>query len=74
MYKELHEDMVASGIEIDGPTNIAKFVEFNLGDTKKGFEEAEVVIERSYKTEAVHQRYIEPHAVVASVSEDESVI
>ncbi|MED5472896.1 MAG: xanthine dehydrogenase family protein molybdopterin-binding subunit, partial [Pseudomonadota bacterium] len=39
----LHEDMVASGIEIDGPTNIAKFVEFNLGDTKKGFEEAEVV-------------------------------
>ena len=35
----LHEEMVASGIEIDGPTNIAKFVEFNLGDTKKGFEE-----------------------------------
>ena len=66
----LHEEMVPSGMEVNGPTNIAKFVEFNLGDTKKGFEEAEVVIERSYKTEAVHQGYIEPHAVVASVAED----
>ena len=51
----LHEEMVPSGIEVNGPTNIAKFVEFNLGDTKKGFEEAEVVIERSYKTEAAHR-------------------
>jgi CO/xanthine dehydrogenase Mo-binding subunit len=66
----LHQEMVPSGMEVNGPTNIAKFVEFNLGDTKKGFEEAEVVIERSYKTEAVHQGYIEPHAVVASVAED----
>ena len=66
----LHEDMVPSGIALDGPTNIAKFVEFSLGDTKKGFEEADIIIERSYKTEAVHQGYIEPHAVVASVTED----
>ena len=66
----LDDTMVPIGYETKGPTNIAKHVEFSLGDTGKGFEEAEVVIERSYKTEAVHQGYIEPHAVVASVSED----
>ena len=66
----LDDTMVPIGYETKGPTNIAKHVEFSLGDTAKGFAEAEVVIERSYKTEAVHQGYIEPHAVVASVSED----
>ena len=46
----LDDTMVPIGYETKGPTNIAKHVEFSLGDTGKGFEEAEVVIERSYKT------------------------
>ena len=45
-------------------------MEFSLGDIGKGFEDADIVLERTYKTESVHQGYIEPHAVVASVSED----
>ncbi len=36
----------------------------------KGFKEADVVIERTFKTEMAHQGYIEPHACVASVSPD----
>jgi CO/xanthine dehydrogenase Mo-binding subunit len=68
----LHEDMITAGVE---PTpkkasNIAKRVEFALGDVEKGFKQADVVIERTFKTETVHQGYIEPHACVASVSED----
>ncbi|MDE0810333.1 MAG: xanthine dehydrogenase family protein molybdopterin-binding subunit [Alphaproteobacteria bacterium] len=66
----LHGDLVPVGMDATGPTNIAKRVEFTLGDATKGFEAADVVIERSFKTAAVHQGYIEPHAVVAAVAED----
>jgi len=66
----LHDDLVPVGMDAKGPTNIAKRVEFTLGDVAKGFEQADVIIERSYSTAAVHQGYIEPHAVVASVAED----
>src|SRR5262245_60862697 len=68
----LHEDMITAGVE-PAPkkaSNIAKRVEFALGDVEKGFTQADVVIERTFKTEPVHHGYIEQHACVASVSED----
>ncbi len=52
------------------PSNVAKRVEFALGDVEKGFKEADVIIERTFDTKPVHQGYLEPHACVASVSED----
>jgi CO/xanthine dehydrogenase Mo-binding subunit len=52
------------------PSNVAKRVEFTLGDVSKGFAAADLVIEREFVTAPVHQGYIEPHACVASVSED----
>ena len=52
------------------PSNVAKRVEFTLGDVEKGFKEADLVIEREFNTQPVHQGYIEPHACVATVSED----
>ena len=45
-------------------TNVASCTVFTLGDAEAGFEEADVVIERSFKTKPVHQGYIEPHACV----------
>ena len=68
----LHEDMRTAGVEDgpDVPTNIASRMEMGLGDIDAGFAEADVVIERQYKTAAVHQGYIEPHAVVANFAED----
>ena len=68
----LHEDMITAGVEPapKTPSNVAKRVEFILGDVEAGFKQADVVIERSFTTKAVHQGYIEPHACVASVSED----
>ena len=68
----LHEGLITKGVE-PAPTkasNIAGKTEFAMGDIEKGFAESEVIIERSYTTEAVHQGYIEPHAVVASVAAD----
>ena len=70
----LREDMITSGMDPapTKPSNIASFMELGHGDVAKGFEAADVVVERSFKTEATHQGYIEPHACLASVAQDGS--
>ncbi len=70
----LHEDLYTAGVEPkpDKPSNIAKRVEIVLGDIDEGFKKADMIVEREFKTQPVHQGYIEPHAAVASVSEDGS--
>jgi len=68
----LHDNMYTIGVEPKPaqPSNVAKRVEFALGDVAAGFKQADVVIEREFNTQPVHQGYIEPHACLASVSED----
>jgi CO/xanthine dehydrogenase Mo-binding subunit len=68
----LHEDMITAGVEPapKTPSNVAKRVEIGHGDVETGFRRADMVVERSFTTRPVHQGYIEPHACVASVSED----
>ncbi|MFT5182317.1 MAG: CO/xanthine dehydrogenase Mo-binding subunit [Alphaproteobacteria bacterium] len=58
-------------IQFEGKTsNIVGKIEHTLGDVEAGFAQADVVIERSFKTRPVHQGYIEPHACLVSVSPD----
>ena len=38
-----------------------------LGDVDKGFEEADVIVEREYRTPWVHESYIEPQVCAATV-------
>ena len=52
------------------PTNIAKQLDFKLGDTDAGFAEADVVIEREFTTAMAHQGYIEPQNGSAFYSRD----
>ena len=68
----LHDDMYTIGMDPKParPSNVAKRVEFALGDVAAGFAKADVVVERDFTTQPVHQGYIEPHACLASVSED----
>jgi CO/xanthine dehydrogenase Mo-binding subunit len=68
----LFEDMVTRGVEPPSKvnTNISKRLEFQMGDLEKGFAQADVVIEHEFKTAAVHQAYIEPHACVAKMEAD----
>ena len=70
----LHDDLFTVGVEPkpDKPSNIAKRIEITLGDIEAGFAKADVIIEREFKTAPVHQGYIEPHAALATVSEDGS--
>jgi CO/xanthine dehydrogenase Mo-binding subunit len=68
----LFEDMITRGIEPapTKPSNISKRLEFSIGDVEKGFAEADVIVEKEFKTAAVHQAYIEPHATIAKVEAD----
>ena len=71
----LHEDLYTAGVEPkpERPSNIAKRVEIGHGDIEAGFARADVIVEREFSTQPVHQGYIEPHAALASVSEDGAV-
>ena len=69
----LHKGMKTSGVE---PTpsrssNVASRAEFKLGDVNKAFKEADIIVERDYTTQTVHQGYIEPHACVADINADD---
>jgi CO/xanthine dehydrogenase Mo-binding subunit len=68
----LHDDLYTRGVDPrpESPSNVAARLLIERGDVEKGFAEAEVVVEREYRTETVHQGYIEPHAAVASAGED----
>jgi CO/xanthine dehydrogenase Mo-binding subunit len=68
----LHDNIFTAGVEPkpEKPSNITKVVRFAKGDVEAGFKEADVVIERRYTTQPVHQAYIEPHACLVSVGAD----
>jgi CO/xanthine dehydrogenase Mo-binding subunit len=63
----LHDDLKTQGrgVTATGPTNIASRMELRRGDVDQAFAEADVVVEREFRTPMVHQGYIEPHACVA---------
>ena len=54
----------------DQPTNVAAHLQFEKGNIAEGFQQADVVVEREFRTASVHQGYIEPHAAVAMWNED----
>jgi CO/xanthine dehydrogenase Mo-binding subunit len=73
----LHDDLVTESMAgANGekkPTNVAKHLQYKLGDTAKGFAEAAIVVERTFNTATVHQGYIEPHNASALWNADGTV-
>lgn len=70
----VHDWIRTAGIE-PAPTtasNISQRNEFGHGDIDVGFAEADVIIEKTFKTEQTHQGYIEPHACLATLGPDGS--
>jgi CO/xanthine dehydrogenase Mo-binding subunit len=47
--------------------NVASTVSYDGGNLERGLSEAEIVLERTYRTAMVHQGYLEPHASVAAL-------
>ena len=50
--------------------NVVRYHESGHGDVEKGFAEADLVMEDTFKTEATHQGYIEPHACLGHLGGD----
>ncbi|MCR9138665.1 MAG: xanthine dehydrogenase family protein molybdopterin-binding subunit [Alphaproteobacteria bacterium] len=50
--------------------NVVRYHESGHGDVEAGFAEADLVVEESFKTEATHQGYIEPHACLGQLGSD----
>ena len=55
------------------PSNVANHFVFELGELEKGFQEADVVVEREFETKTVHQGYIEPHSATAHWNAEDHV-
>ena len=68
----LHEDLKTSsmGETADNPSNVASHLQHKKGDLDRGFNEADVIIEREFVTGTVHQGYIEPHNATALYNPD----
>lgn len=68
----LHDTMFTEGVspKPDKPSNVAKKTVMGRGDVASAFASADHIIERTYRTAAVHQGYLEPHACVASYGAD----
>ena len=68
----LHDTIFTHGVEPkpEKPSNVADRTELSIGDVEKGFAEADIIVEREFQVGAAHQGYIEPHACMATVSED----
>ena len=74
----LHENMTTrfrvdrrgSGDDTGEKSNVAGHLQHKIGDVEKGFQEADVILEREYETQTVHQGYIEPHVSTALWSTD----
>ncbi|MEE8363082.1 MAG: xanthine dehydrogenase family protein molybdopterin-binding subunit, partial [Dehalococcoidia bacterium] len=63
----LHDDLFTSGLgeQPAKPSNVSLELEMGHGDVTAGEAAADEIVERSFKTEAVHQGYIEPEAETA---------
>ena len=60
----------AKGDDTGAKSNIASHIQHKLGDVEEGFQEADVIVEREFTTQTVHQGYIEPHASTATWAGD----
>ena len=62
------EDAMAEGAPQLHPAfknNVASHSRLEIGDLDRGFEDADIIIEREFRTSTVHQGYIEPHSATA---------
>ena len=49
--------------------NVVSHLGYNLGNTEEGFRQAHHIFEHAFRTQWMHQGYLEPHATVVSVEE-----
>ena len=72
----LHEDLYTEQPrdKASYPSNVALHMEYGRGDVEQGFGQSDVVVERTFNTQTVHQGYIEPESEAAEVHADGTVV
>jgi len=53
--------------------NVQSVLRFKLGDVDAGFREADRIFEHTFRTQLAHHGYLEPHAGVVAIDEDDRV-
>jgi xanthine dehydrogenase molybdenum-binding subunit len=68
----IHESLRAQNLagKDDTPSNIFWYMKYLQGDVERGFREADIVLENTFRTQTVHQGHLEPRAAVADVAPD----
>ncbi len=62
----LHDNLVGDHLGEDvKKTNVARHFRHEFGDVEKGFAASDLVVEREFTLQMVHQGYIEPHNATA---------
>jgi xanthine dehydrogenase molybdenum-binding subunit len=63
----LHEHMRTKSLAglSQSPSNVSSHLRHVKGNPERGFAEADVIVEREFRTQTVHQGYIEPQAATA---------
>ena len=74
LYRSEGEFFRPGGLRDEGeesePSNVASHFVFQIGEPEKGFDAADVVVEREFHTKTVHQGYVEPHTATAMWNQD----
>ena len=69
LHDNLTERFTASragaGEDTGNKGNVSTHLQLKMGDVEQGFKEADVILEREYNTQTIHQGYIEPFACTA---------
>ena len=63
----LHEGL---GVDVVPGPNLCAHDVHSLGDVEAGFAEADLIVEREFRTSTVHQGYVEPQTATAAWSAD----
>jgi carbon-monoxide dehydrogenase large subunit len=62
-----YEQYVGPKTKAPGMKNIQTLVRANKGDIQRGFAESDEIFENSFRTQLVHQGYLEPYAVTVEI-------
>jgi carbon-monoxide dehydrogenase large subunit len=71
----LHENPAAyEGAPAERPhPNVQSVLRFKLGDVEAGFGQADRTFEHTFRTQLDHQGYLEPHAGVVAIDDDDRI-
>ena len=57
---------------VDTP-NVFSLQQYTSGDVNLGFSRADIILEHSFRTQQVHQAYIEPHSALVAVDDSDRI-